>query len=52
MREDAIRQVAAWIVAILVEADNAALAERVRGEIREFARDYPVPADAAAAVRA
>ncbi|HMB04507.1 MAG TPA: serine hydroxymethyltransferase [Isosphaeraceae bacterium] len=52
MRAEAIRQVAAWIVAILAEPDDAALAERVRGEIREFVRDYPVPADAAAAVRA
>jgi glycine hydroxymethyltransferase len=49
MREDAIRQVAAWIVAVLAAPDDAALAERTRGEIREFVRDYPVPADAAAA---
>jgi glycine hydroxymethyltransferase len=51
MRTDAIRQVAAWIVATLAEPDNATLAARIRGEIQEFARDYPVPADAAAAVR-
>ena len=46
LREDAMRQVAAWIVKVLAEPDNAALAERVRGEIRDFARDYPVPAEA------
>src|SRR5215218_3928636 len=46
MREDAIRQVAAWIVTVLAAADDATVAERVRGEIREFVRDYPVPADA------
>jgi glycine hydroxymethyltransferase len=46
LREDSIRQVAQWIVQILNEPENAALAQRVRGEIREFARDYPVPADA------
>jgi glycine hydroxymethyltransferase len=46
LREDAIRQVAAWIVTVLSQPDNAALAERVRNEIREFAHDYPVPADA------
>jgi glycine hydroxymethyltransferase len=46
LREDAIRQVAAWIVTVLTQPDDAALAERVRNEIREFARDYPVPADA------
>jgi glycine hydroxymethyltransferase len=46
LREDAIRQVAAWIVAVLAQPDDVALAERVRNEIREFMRDYPVPADA------
>jgi glycine hydroxymethyltransferase len=45
MREDAIRQVASWIVAVLAAPDDEQLAGRVRGEIREFARDYPVPAD-------
>ena len=35
---------------VLAEPDDAALAERVRGEIREFARDYPVPADAGEAL--
>jgi glycine hydroxymethyltransferase len=52
LREDAIRQVAAWIVAALADPDDAARAERIRGEIREFARHYPVPADAVTAVRA
>src|SRR4051812_9232868 len=46
MREDAMRQLAAWMVTVLNAADDAAVAERVRGEIREFVRDYPVPADA------
>ncbi len=45
MREDAIRQVAAWIVAVLSAPDDDALAARTRAAIREFARDYPVPAD-------
>ena len=45
LREDAIRQVAAWIVQILAAPDDAALAARTRDAIREFARDYPVPAD-------
>ena len=52
LREDAMRQVAAWIVKVLAEPDDAALAERVRGEIREFARDYPVPAEAGEALAA
>jgi glycine hydroxymethyltransferase len=46
MREDAMRQLAAWIVTVLAAPDDAKVAERVRGEIREFTRDYPVPADA------
>lgn len=46
LKEDAIRRVAGWIVEVLAAPDDAAVAERVRGAIREFARDYPVPADA------
>jgi glycine hydroxymethyltransferase len=46
LREDAIRQVGRWIVAILNDSENLALAETTRVEIREFAKDYPVPADA------
>jgi len=45
MREDAIRQVAAWIVTVLAAPDDEAVAKRVSGEIKEFVRDYPVPAD-------
>jgi glycine hydroxymethyltransferase len=43
LKEPAIRQVAAWINAVLADSENAQLAMRVRGEIREFASDYPVP---------
>jgi glycine hydroxymethyltransferase len=46
LREDAIRQVAAWIVSVLNSPEDAALAVRVRAEIRSFVQDYPVPADA------
>lgn len=45
MKEDAIRRVAAWIVEVLEAPEDKAIAERVRGEIREFAQDFPVPAD-------
>lgn len=45
MKEGAIEQVAAWIVRVLEAPDDEALAGRVAGEIREFAKDYPVPAD-------
>ena len=47
MHEDAIRQVAAWIVQALAAPDDEANLGRVRAEVREFARDYPVPADIA-----
>jgi glycine hydroxymethyltransferase len=46
LREDAIRQVACWIVTILNDSENLALAETVRKEIHSFVQDYPVPADA------
>lgn len=48
LREDAIRQVGQWIVAVLNAPEDTAQIERIRGEIREFARNYPVPADALA----
>jgi glycine hydroxymethyltransferase len=43
MKEPAMQQVGRWILKILAAPDDAALAERVRGEIREFVKDYPVP---------
>jgi glycine hydroxymethyltransferase len=46
MREDAIRQVGRWIVAALLDPDNAATTDRIRGEIQAFVQDYPVPSDA------
>ncbi|HWE36285.1 MAG TPA: serine hydroxymethyltransferase [Isosphaeraceae bacterium] len=45
LREDAMRRVAAWIVAVCAAPDDASLAARVRGEIADFVQDYPVPAD-------
>ncbi|MEW4567297.1 serine hydroxymethyltransferase [Tautonia sp. JC769] len=52
MKEDAIRRVGSWIVAALDAPDDEALAHRIRGEIAEFTRDYPVPSDAPAAAPA
>ncbi|MGH7129317.1 MAG: serine hydroxymethyltransferase, partial [Planctomycetaceae bacterium] len=43
MKEDEMRQVGRWILQVLAAPDAAAVAERVRREIREFARNYPVP---------
>ena len=51
LREDAFKQVAGWIIRVLERADDLELAERTRIEIQEFARDYPVPADALTGVR-
>ena len=48
MREDAIRQVGEWIGAVLAAPEDHALASMTRDAIREFNRDYPVPADAKA----
>lgn len=45
LKEDAIRRVASWIVKVLEAPDDLANASRIRDEIREFAKDYPVPAD-------
>ena len=47
LKEDAFRQVAAWMVAALADPDDVEAAARIRGEVREFTKDYPVPADAA-----
>jgi glycine hydroxymethyltransferase len=46
LKQDGMKQVAAWIISILSAPDDGALASRTRQAIREFARDYPVPADA------
>jgi glycine hydroxymethyltransferase len=46
MKEAAMHQVAAWIIDILSAPDDEARAARVRADIAQFARDFPVPADA------
>ena len=52
LKEDAMRQVASWIVATCNSPADGALTTRIRAEVAEFGRDYPVPADAIDAVRA
>ncbi len=44
MRETEMRQVAAWIGTALAAPNDAAVAERVRGEVRELCRQFPAPA--------
>jgi glycine hydroxymethyltransferase len=43
MKEDEMRRVGAWILQVLAAPDDADLASRVRGEIAEFAKNFPVP---------
>jgi glycine hydroxymethyltransferase len=43
MKEAEMRQVGGWILQVLRAPDDAAVANRVRAEIREFARVFPVP---------
>lgn len=43
MKEAEMRQVGEWILQVLRAADDAAVAERVKGEIRELCTSFPVP---------
>lgn len=43
MKTDEMKKVGAWILAALKSANDSAGLERIRGEIREFCRNYPVP---------
>jgi glycine hydroxymethyltransferase len=43
MKEEEMRKVGAWILRVLRGPEDGALVERVRGEIAEFARAFPVP---------
>ena len=43
MREDEMSRVGGWILQILKSPEDTVLGERIRGEIQEFARGFPVP---------
>jgi glycine hydroxymethyltransferase len=43
MKEAEMRKVGAWILQVLRAPDDLALAARIRGQIAEFARHFPVP---------
>ena len=43
MKEDDMRQVGSWILTVLAAPDDEPTAIRVRDEIAEFARQFPVP---------
>ena len=43
MREPAMRTVAGWMADVLAAADDKALHQRVRGQVRELAQQFPAP---------
>ncbi|MFQ5730516.1 MAG: serine hydroxymethyltransferase [Planctomycetaceae bacterium] len=43
MNDDEMRRVGGWILDVLKAPEDDALIARVRGEVREFARQFPVP---------
>jgi glycine hydroxymethyltransferase len=43
MKEAEMKQVGGWILQVLRAATDMAAVERVRGEIREFCKNFPVP---------
>ncbi len=48
MKEAEMQQVGQWILRVMKSADDAAEIQKVRGEIQEFARNFPVPGIASA----
>src|SRR5439155_8396068 len=46
MKEPELRRVAGWIAEVLAAPAGAAVAERVRGGVRELCQQYPAPAEA------
>ena len=47
LKEDAFKQVAGWIIAVVEAPEDAARIESIRKEIQAFTSHYPVPADIA-----
>ncbi len=43
MKQDEMKKVGAWILRVLKSPDDASVTDAVRGEIREFAKAFPVP---------
>jgi glycine hydroxymethyltransferase len=46
MKEPEMKHIASWITRVLSAPDDAAISDRVRGEVRELCRQFPVPTDA------
>jgi glycine hydroxymethyltransferase len=45
MKEPELRRIAGWIADVLAHADDAAVRERVRGQVHELCRQFPAPAE-------
>jgi glycine hydroxymethyltransferase len=43
MRQDEMKKVGAWILRVLKAPEDLGVIETVKGEIREFAKAFPVP---------
>ena len=43
MKEDEMKRVGEWILEVLRTPDDKSVTDRVRQEVRDFAKDYPVP---------
>ncbi len=46
MKESEMQQIGRWMLEILRKADDKALAERIRGEVKSLCEQFPVPAAA------
>ncbi len=46
MREPEMRSIAGWMGEVLAHAEDAAVLERVRGQVRELCQQFPAPANA------
>jgi len=43
MKEDEMKRVGGWILDVLGAPEDSGVTDRVRNEIREFTKDFPVP---------
>jgi glycine hydroxymethyltransferase len=43
MKEAEMRKIGGWMLAVLRAPEDAALAGRIRGEVRELCAGFPVP---------
>ena len=46
MGSDEMRLIGGWMLSVLRSPDDANLSQRIRGDIRELCRQFPVPAEA------